>query len=156
MNIGKLRKSTASESLKPLEFVSWEWQQFRRLLSSKYTMQQMAQWLWIYLYFTFIITDYDDTMIWIYFLYYCIFCGNPPFVCEFPSDCANDAVLWCKPEQSAEQTVYCPVIWDVMRPIWHLCDITLLHIFHWSQILSNNVVVHKMNRLNQKISLTCE
>ena len=40
----------------------------------------------------------------------------------------------------------------LMRPytIWYickrLCDITLLHIFHWFEILSNNVVVHIVNR----------
>ena len=103
----------------------------------------------------FIIIDYDDTMIWIHFLHYYLFCGNPLFVCEFPSDGANDAVLCCLPEQSAEQTVYCPVIWDVMAPIWRLCNITLLHIFHGFQSLSSNVVVHNVNRLGQKLSLTC-
>ena len=41
---------------------------------------------------------------------------------------------------------YCPVIWNVMTLIWRLCDTTLLHVFHWSEIRSNNIAVHQVNR----------
>ena len=90
MAIRKMSKPTANDALKPFVFVTWHWREFCRLRSGI----PCSAWPNVcapIFDLLFIITDYDDTMIWIHFSHCCLFCGNPPFVCESPSDCANDA-----------------------------------------------------------------
>ena len=47
--------------------------------------------------------------------------GNPPVTGGFPTQRASDAELWClpwsAPEQTVEQTIATPVIWDAMALI---------------------------------------
>ena len=145
MNIRKLSKPTAGGVLKPLVFVTWDWKELCRLLSSI----PCSEWLngcGPIFNLTFIITDDDDTMIGIHFSHNCLFCGSPPFVCEFLSDwpmmrCFGVSLNNLLNKQSIVRWFEMP--W---RPFdVSACNITLLHIFHWSQIISNNVV-HQVNR----------
>ena len=66
MNIRKLSKSTASGALKSLVFVTWKWQEFCHLLSS-IPCSEWPNGCGPIFNLLFIITDYDDTMIWIHF-----------------------------------------------------------------------------------------
>ena len=55
--------------------------------------------------------------------------GNPPVTGGFPSQRGNNAERWCylccQPEQTVQQTVDSPAIWDASEFVWCCYDATV-------------------------------
>ena len=64
------------------------------------------------------VSNYDDVIKWIYFLCQCSFVSgiqrSPVDSLTKVSDAQRRCFLWSAPEQTVEQTIKTPVVWDAM------------------------------------------
>ena len=100
-----------------------------------------AHWWWPQNYMVFTIAD---IIAWKRFPHWKAFCEcDPPVARVFPAPWAGDAelwkILWCQPEQIAEQTVDTQVNWNDLTLIWRRCNVPFVWRRHGTKLLSGKI-----------------